>query len=245
MKEFNIDQTLNLVSCEARELEQSSRYGGLFGIAFVTEGEGVLSCDDDSWHYEEQAIFLLSPGHSFQFKSFYRTNLLTIFFDPFRIAGAADPFNGFTGIFRAVRDLFSAPGFPRHKEFKSETDRLAVTQLLRLVEAELGHLQDGSRELLVSSVALLVNLVKRNFSEVQRIDPAAYYSEETDRVLNDVRKMLRKNEHMTIQEIASALNTSQYNLNKMVIKGTGETLKTIISRYRSELSKARQLDLQI
>ena len=236
MKELNIDQTLNLVSCEARELEQSSRYGGLFGIAFVTEGEGVLSCDDDSWHY-----FLLSPGHPFQFKSFDRTNLLTIFFDPFRIAGAADPLNSFTGMFRAVRDLFSMPSFLRQKELRSETDRLAVTHLVRLIESELGHLQDNSRELVANSVALLVNLVKRNLSDARQADSVAHYSEETDRVLNDVRKMLHRNEHLTIQEVAAAMNMSQYNLNKMVIKGTGETLKGIISRYRAELGKAKQL----
>ena len=241
MKELNIDQTLNLVSCEARELEQSSRYGGLFGIAFITEGEGVLSCNDDSWHYEEQAIFLLSPGHSFQFKSFYRTNLLTIFFDPFRIAGAADPFNGFTGMFRAVRDLFSVPSFLRQKELRSETDRLAVTHLVRLIETELGHLQDNSRELVTNSVALLVNLVKRNLPEMQRPESITQYSEETDRVLNDVRKMVEHSEHLTIQEVAAAMKMSQYNLNKLVIKGTGETLKAIISRYRSEVGKAKQL----
>lgn len=245
MKELNIDQTLNLVSCEARELEQSSRYGGLFGIAFVTEGEGVLSCDDDSWHYEEQAIFLLSPGHPIHFKSFYRTNLLTIFFDPFRIAGAADPLNSFTGMFRAVRDLFSVPSFLRQKELRSETDRLAVTHLVRLIETELGHLQDSSRELVSNSVALLVNLVKRNLADTERPEPAAQYSEETDRVLTDVRKMLQRNEHLTIQEVAAAMKMSQYNLNKLVIKGTGETLKAIISRYRTELSKAKTLDLQV
>ena len=244
MKELNIDQTLNLVSCEARELEQSSRYGGLFGIAFVTEGEGVLSCDDDSWHYEEQAIFLLSPGHPIQFKSFYRTNLLTIFFDPFRIAGAADPFNSFTGMFRAVRDLFSVPSFLRQKELQSETDRLAVTHLVRLIETELGHLQESSRDLVANSVALLVNLVKRNLAETQRPEPAAQYSEETDRVLRDVRKMLEHNDHLTIQEVAAEMKMSQYNLNKLVIKGTGETLKAIISRYRAELSSGKQLDLQ-
>jgi len=241
MKELNIDQTLNLVSCEARELEQSSRYGGLFGIAFVTEGEGVLSCDDDSWHYEEQAIFLLSPGHSFQFKSFYRTNLLTIFFDPFRIAGAADPFNNFTGMFRAVRDLFSVPSFLRQKELQNETDRLAVTHLVRLIETELGHLQESSRELVANSAALLVNLVRRNLSDTLRAEPTANYTEETDRLLSDVRKMLLQNEHLTIQEIAAAMKMSQYNLNKMVIKGTGETLKAIISRYRSELGKGKQM----
>lgn len=244
MKEFNIDQTLNLVSCEARELEKSSRYGGLFGIAFVTEGEGVLSCDDDSWHYEEQAIFLLSPGHPIHFKSFYRTNLLTIFFDPFRIAGAADPLSGFSGMFRAVRDLFSVPSFLRQNELRSETDRLAVTQLVRLIETELAHVQESSRELVTNSVALLVNLVKRNLADSHRPEPAAQYSEETDRVLNDVRKMLQRNEHLTIQEIAVAMDMSQYNLNKMVIKGTGETLKAIIGRYRSELARARLLDLQ-
>ncbi len=244
MKELNIDQTLNLVSCEARELEQSSRYGGLFGIAFVTEGEGVLSCDDDSWHYEEQAIFLLSPGHSFQFKSFYRTNLLTIFFDPFRIAGAADPFNSFTGMFRAVRDLFSVPSFLHRKELRNETDRLAVTHLVRLIETELSHLQDSSRELVANSVALLVNLVKRNLSDSLRAEPEAHYSKETERVLTDVRHMLQQNEHITIQEIAVAMNTSPYNLNKLVIKGTGETLKAIITRHRAELSRAKRLDLQ-
>lgn len=235
MKELNIDQTLNLVSCEARELEQSSRYGGLFGIAFVTEGEGVLSCDDDSWHYEEQAIFLLSPGHPIHFKSFYRTNLLTIFFDPFRIAGAADPFNSFTGMFRAVRDLFSVPSFLRQKELRNETDRLAVTHLVRLIEAELGHLQDSSRELVANSAALLVNLVKRNLPDMHRSETVAQYSEETDRVLRDVRRMLERNEHLTIQEVAATMKMSQYNLNKLVIKGTGETLKAIISRYRAEL----------
>jgi len=238
MKELNIDQTLNLVSCEARELEQSARYGGLFGIAFVTEGEGVLSCDEDSWHYDEQAIFLLSPGHPIHFKSFYRTNLLTIFFDPFRIAGAADPINSFTGMFRAVRDLFSVPSFLRQKELRSETDRLAVTHLVRLIETELSQLQDNSRELVANSVALLVNLVKRNLPEMQRPEPAAQYSEETDRVLNDVHQMVEQNEHITIQEVAVAMNMSQYNLNKLVIKGTGETLKAIISRYRAERSKA-------
>jgi hypothetical protein len=241
MKELNIDQTLNLVSCEAGELEQSSRYGGLFGIAFVTEGEGVLSCDDDSWHYEEQAIFLLSPGHSFRFKSFYRTNLLTIFFDPFRIAGAADHLNSFTGMFRAVRDLFSVPSFLRQKELRSETDRLAVTHLVRLIETELGHLQDSSRELVANSAALLVNLVKRNLADTLRAEPPAHYSEETDRVLRDVREMLQRNEHLTIQEVAAAMKMSQYNLNKMVIKGAGETLKAIITRYRAELSKTKQL----
>jgi len=235
MKELNIDQTLNLVSCEARELEQSSRYGGLFGIAFVTEGEGVLSCDDDSWHYEEQAIFLLSPGHPIHFKSFYRTNLLTIFFDPFRIAGAADPFNNFTGMFRAVRDLFSVPSFLRQKELRNETDRQAVTHLVRLIETELGHLQDSSRELVANSAALLVNLVKRNLPDMHRSETVSQYSEETDRVLNDVRRMLERNEHLTIQEVAAAMKMSQYNLNKLVIKGTGETLKAIISRYRAEL----------
>ncbi|SDD50611.1 hypothetical protein SAMN04487996_101190 [Dyadobacter soli] len=244
MKELNIDQTLNLVSCEARELEQSSRYGSLFGIAFVTEGEGVLSCDDDSWHYEEQAIFLLSPGHSIQFKSFYRTNLLTIFFDPFRIAGAADPLNSFTSMFRAVRDLFSVPNFLRQKELRSETDRLAVTHLVRLIETELSHLQDSSRDLVANSAALLVNLVKRNLAETQRPEPSGQYSEETDRVLNDVRRMVQQNSHLTIQELAAAMNMSQYNLNKLVIKGTGETLKAIISRYRGELSKGKLLDLQ-
>ncbi|SEJ04568.1 hypothetical protein SAMN05216327_105450 [Dyadobacter sp. SG02] len=237
MKELNIDQTLNLVSCEARELEQSSRYGGLFGIAFVTEGEGVLSCDDDSWHYEEQAIFLLSPGHPIHFQSFYRTNLLTIFFDPFRIAGAADPLNSFTGMFRAVRDLFSVPSFLRQKELRSETDRLAVTHLVRLIETELSQLQDNSRELVANSVALLVNLVKRNLPET-RPEPTAQYSEETDRVLNDVRRMVEHSDHLTIQEVAAAMKMSQYNLNKLVIKGTGETLKAIISRYRAEQSKA-------
>lgn len=236
MKELNIDQTLNLVSCEARELEQSSRYGGLFGIAFVTEGEGVLSCDDDSWHYEEQAIFLLSPGHPIHFKSFYRTNLLTIFFDPFRIAGAADPLNSFTGMFRAVRDLFSVPSFLRQKELRNETDRLAVTHLVKLIERELGHLQDSSRELVANSAALLVNLVKRNLPDMQRPEPGTQYGEETDRVLTEVRKMLEHSGHLTIQEIAAAMKMSQYNLNKLVIKGTGETLKAIISRYRSELS---------
>ncbi|HWV29830.1 MAG TPA: hypothetical protein VN038_09270 [Dyadobacter sp.] len=235
MKELNIDQILNLVSCEARELEQSSRYGGLFGIAFVTEGEGVLSCDDDSWHYEEQAIFLLSPGHPIHFKSFYRTNLLTIFFDPFRIAGAADPLNSFTGMFRAVRDLFSVPSFLRQKELRNETDRLAVTHLVRLIEAELGHLQDSSRELVANSAALLVNLVKRNLPDMHRSETVAQYSEETDRVLRDVRRMLERNEHLTIQEVAATMKMSQYNLNKLVIKGTGETLKAIISRYRAEL----------
>lgn len=235
MKELNIDQTLNLVSCEARELEQSSRYGGLFGIAFVTEGEGVLSCDDDSWHYEEQAIFLLSPGHPIHFKSFYRTNLLTIFFDPFRIAGAADPLNSFTGMFRAVRDLFSVPSFLRQKELRNETDRLAVTHLVRLIEAELGHLQDSSRELVANSAALLVNLVKRNLPDMHGSETVAQYSEETDRVLRDVRRMLERNEHLTIQEVAATMKMSQYNLNKLVIKGTGETLKAIISRYRAEL----------
>lgn len=235
MKELNIDQTLNLVSCEARELEQSSRYGGLFGIAFVTEGEGVLSCNDDSWHYEEQAIFLLSPGHPIHFKSFYRTNLLTIFFDPFRIAGAADPFNSFTGMFRAVRDLFSVPSFLRQKELRNETDRQAVTHLVRLIETELGHLQDSSRELVANSAALLVNLVKRNLPDMHRSETVTQYSEETDRVLNDVRRMLERNEHLTIQEVAAAMKMSQYNLNKLVIKGTGETLKAIISRYRAEL----------
>ena len=235
MKELNIDQTLNLVSCEARELEQSSRYGSLFGIAFVTEGEGVLSCDDDSWHYEEQAIFLLSPGHPIHFKSFYRTNLLTIFFDPFRIAGAADPLNSFTGMFRAVRDLFSVPSFLRQKELRNETDRLAVTHLVRLIEAELGHLQDSSRELVANSAALLVNLVKRNLPDMHRSETVAQYSEETDRVLRDVRRMLERNEHLTIQEVAATMKMSQYNLNKLVIKGTGETLKAIISRYRAEL----------
>ncbi|GGH30117.1 AraC family transcriptional regulator [Dyadobacter endophyticus] len=241
MKELNIDQTLNLVSCEARELEQSSRYGGLFGIAFVTEGEGVLSCDDDSWHYEEQAIFLLSPGHSFQFKSFYRTNLLTIFFDPFRIAGAADPINSFTNMFRTVRDLFSVPSFLRQKELRSETDRLAVTHLVRLIETELGHLQDSSRELVANSVTLLVNLVKRNLSDSLRAESATHYSDETDRVLNKIRNTLERNEYLTIQEVAAAMKMSQYNLNKAVIKGTGETLKAIITRYRAELSKANQL----
>ncbi|WP_019942991.1 helix-turn-helix transcriptional regulator [Dyadobacter beijingensis] len=244
MKEFNIDQTLNLVSCDARELEQSSRYGGLFGIAFVTEGEGVLSCDDDSWHYDEQAIFLLSPGHHFHFKSFYRTNLLTIFFDPFRIAGAADQFNGFAGMFRAVRDLFSVPDFLRQKELRSETDRLAVTHLVRLIESELSQLQENSRELVANSTALLVNLVKRNFSDGQSAETALPYNPETERVLADVKKMVHRNEHLTIQEIAVAMNMSQYNLNKLVIKGTGETLKAIISRYRSEAGKTKELDLQ-
>lgn len=242
MKEFNIDQTLNLVSCDARELEQSSRYGGLFGIAFVTEGEGVLSCDDDSWHYDEQAIFLLSPGHQFQFKSFYRTNLLTIFFDPFRLAGAAD-LNGFTGVFRAVRDLFSMPDFLRRKELRSETDRLAVTHLVRLIESELSQLQENSRELVGNSVALLVNLVKRNFSDRHLAEQMAQYSPETDRVLANVRKMLRRDEHITIQEIAAAMDMSQYNLNKLVIKGTGETLKAIISRYRTEVAKNRHMEV--
>jgi AraC-like DNA-binding protein len=241
MKEFNIDQTLNLVSCEARELENSSRYGGLFGIAFVTEGEGVLSLDDDAWHYEEQAIFLLSPGHHFQFKSFYRTNLLTIFFDPFRLAGAADPLNGFTGMFRAVRDLFSTPDFLSQKELRNETDRLAVTHLVRLIESELSQMQDSSRELVSTSVALLVNLVKRNFSSGRRIEPDAQYSPETERILSNVRNMLGKNEHLTIQEVAAAMDMSQYNLNKLVIKGTGETLKAIISRYRAELGRVSSL----
>lgn len=244
VKEFNIDQTLNLVSCEARELEQSSRYGGLFGIAFVTEGEGVLSCDDSSWHYDERAIFLLSPGHQFQFKSFYRTNLLTIFFDPFRIAGAADPINGFAGMFRAVRDLFSVPDFLRQNELRSETDRLAVTQLVKLIESELSQLQESSRDLVTNSAALLVNLVKRNFSDGHHTEIELPYNPETERVLAEVRKMVRQNEHLTIQEVAAAMNMSQYNLNKMVIKGTGGTLKAIISRYRAENAKAKQLDLQ-
>ncbi|MCF0074310.1 AraC family transcriptional regulator [Dyadobacter sp. CY261] len=244
MKEFNIDQTLNLVSCEARELEQSSRYDGLFGIAFVTEGEGVLSFDDSSWHYDEHAIFLLSPGHHFQFKSFYRTNLLTIFFDPFRIAGAADPLNGFAGMFRAVRDLFSVPDFLRQKELRSEIDRHAVTHLVRLIESELNQLQESSRDLVTNSAALLVSLVKRNFSGRKHMETELPYNPETERVLAEVRKMVRQNEPLTIQEIAAAMNMSQYNLNKMVIKGTGETLKAIISRYRTENGKARQLDLQ-
>lgn len=244
MKEFNIDQTLNLVSCEARELEQSSRYGGLFGIAFVTEGEGVLSCNDDSWHYEEQAIFLLSPGHQFQFRSFYRTHLLTIFFDPFRIAGAADPAHGFAGMLRAVRDLFSVPDFLRRKELSNETDRLAVAQLVRLIEHELGHWQDNSRELVANSAALLVGLVKRNFADTPQMQPSMPYSPEIEKVLSDVRKMLRRNQQLTIQEIAASMNLSQYNLNKLVIKGTGETLKAIIARFRTEAGKTRQLDLQ-
>lgn len=241
MKEFHIDQTLTLVGCDAQELEPTARYGGLFGIVIVMEGEGVLNLRDDSWHYETHRIFLLSPGQSCHFTAFYKTNLLAVFFDPFRVAGAAD---ATVGLFRNVRDIFAAQHLPDYKEFTDDLDRASVVQLARLIDQELANASEPNRDLLVSGVSVIVSLMVKNLTRSALSENLVHYNEEISRVLTHVRRRLRVDEHVTIQEIAAELGISQYNLNKMIIKGTGETLRTILSRYRTELSRTRQLDLQ-
>lgn len=241
VKEFHIDQTLTLVGCDAQELEPTARYGGLFGIVMIMDGEGVLHLRDDSWHYESHRIFLLSPGQSSQFTAFYKTSLLAVFFDPFRVAGAAE---SSVGLFRNVRDIFSAKHLADFKEFTDELDRASVIQLARLIEQELGNPGEPNRDLIVSGVSVIVSLMVKNLTRSALPENLVHYNEETSRVLTHVRRRLRVDEHVTIQEIAAELGISQYNLNKLIIKGTGETLRTILSRYRTEFSRARQLDLQ-
>lgn len=244
MKEFHIDQTLTLVSCEAQELELTTRFGGQFGIIMIMEGEGVFYAGGESWHYENHRVFLFSPGQNCHFTAFYKTTLLTIFFDPFRIAGAGDPANGLNGLFRNVQDIFSTLHLPHYKEFQDDLDRVSLTQLSLLIEHELIHSREASRDLLVSSVSVIVGLMARNLGRSAHSENLLHYNDDTSRVLAYVRTRLREYEHLTIQEIAVELKISQYNLNKLIIKGTGETLRAIIARYRTELLKGPQFELQ-
>ena len=244
MKEFNIDNNLFLVGCEASELNAEVKYAGLFGIAIILDGEGVLTSGEEMWHYGEQRIFLLSPEYNYFFNTLSKTRILTVFFDPFRIADATETSNGFNSVFRHVQQIFSTRSAPHYGEFQNEMDRVAVTQLARLMDQEMSRQDAVSREILADSISLMVSLLVRNVNPSRQTDEGMRYSPEVTRVLAHIKRRLSENDHLTIQEFAQELNISQYNLNKMIIKGTGETLKAIIANYRANTSRSGQLHWQ-
>lgn len=241
MKEFNIDNNLFLVGCEAQELNAADKYARLFGIAVILDGEGIMTFGEDMWHYGEQRIFLLSPDYNYFFNTLSKTSILAVFFDPVRIADGQETGNGFHSVCRHMQQLFSTHPVPQYGAFQNEMDRAAVSHLARLIDQEMNRQSAVSSEILADSISLMVSLLLRNAISDEQPDHLMRYSPEVNRVLAFIKRRLSEDDHMTIQEFAQELNMSQYNLNKMIIKGTGETLKAIIASYRSDLARSGEL----
>ncbi|TLV02699.1 hypothetical protein [Dyadobacter luticola] len=62
------------------------------------------------------------------------------------------------------------------------------------------------------------------------------------RIQSYIKNQVKLGRKFTIRDIADELNLSEYNMNKMLIKATGETLKSFIASCRRDFYENRQID---
>lgn len=236
MLEFDIQDKLILVSCESHEMGYLSRYSNRFRLVFIVEGTGTAFLEEESYRYEKDSFFLIAPRQDLECISPQRTRVLVIIFGLFRSINhkAEEPVTSFLNLYQHVQQIFLAKNISQGMRISDQTDRESVARLVPLLRNELLHPQGYSKEIAINVVFILVNILTRNIDNASG-GPVNEYDSETNRVLNYIKDQVQQNNRLTIRDIAKGLNMSEYNLNKIVIKGTGTTLKSIIAKYQVEL----------
>jgi hypothetical protein len=236
MLEFDIQDKLILVSCDSHEMGYLSRYMNRFRLVFIVEGNGTAILGEESYRYEKDSFFLIAPRQDLDCISPTKTRMLVIIFGLFRSSHnkADEPVTSFLNLYQHIQQIFLAKNIIQGMRISDETDRDSVARLVPLLKNELLHPQGYSKEIAINVVFILVNILTRNIDNASG-GPVSEYDAETNRALNYIKELIQQNSRFTIRDIAKGLNMSDYNLNKLIIKGTGRTLKSLIARYQVEL----------
>jgi AraC-like DNA-binding protein len=234
--EFDIQNKLTLVSCDSQEIDQLSAYSNRFRLVFVIDGTGAALLGEELFRYEKDSFFLIEPKNELEFMPSQRTRILVMIFGLFRSAKSrpGEPTTSFSNLYQRVQRIFLEKNISQGMRISDEADRNSVSRLIPMLGNELLHPQGYSKEIAINFVFILVNVLARNIENASG-GSVNRYDQETNRILNYTKEQVQQNARFTIKDIARGLNISEYNLNKIVIKGTGGTLKSFIAKCQVEL----------
>lgn len=234
--EIDIENKITLLIHDKVDFEWISEYGLHYKILYILDGSGRTSLNGSAYDYEKGGFFIVAPMQQLLIHPTERTRILTILLTNVtsNMTNAKVQPDGFNYLFKYFWKNSGSARFNQGKQLKDDDDRLIAATLTDILSKEVIQTKSFSKEILANCIATLIMILCRNLYNQHEAELPDQFDPKTEKLLEAVRYRVQDLKIIAIKDIAADMNITYYQLSRAVIKGTGATLKSFVTKFQQE-----------